>query len=68
MVDKLWNDVRKVVERKIEAGDEMVRTKAQGPKFWLVRVTRGYVRVERERSSLPHEDIPKVTLLTCGRT
>ncbi len=59
MVDKLWNDVKKVVERKIDIGEELVQTKAQGRKFWLVKVTEGYVRIKRERSSLPHEDVPK---------
>ena len=59
MVDRLWTDVKELVRTKIETGDTLVRTKAQGCKFWLCDVTDNLIRVKRERSKLLYEDIPR---------
>lgn len=59
MVDRLWTDVKELVRTKIETEDTLVRTKAQGCKFWLLDVTDNRIRVKRERGSLRYEDIPR---------
>jgi len=55
-MEQLWNDVKSLVEQR---KDTWMKTKAREQRFRLDDVTDTYVRIVRENSSLPYEDIPK---------
>lgn len=56
--ERLWNDVKDFVERKIRENATEMYTNSQRKRFWVKGVTGSYIRVEREDSKLPFEDIP----------
>ena len=58
MEGKLWNDIKNMVEKRIKEGNTMMETKAQGKRFWLKEVTSTFIKVRREDSRLPFENIP----------
>ena len=65
--ERLWKDVKKYVENRINSNDKEMYTNSQKKRFWVKAVTNSYIRVEREKSKLPHEDTyPRWTLLTYG--
>jgi len=63
MKEKLWSDIKSMVENKINQQDTMMETKVQKKRFQLVKVTDSFVRVKRKGSKLPYEDIPKTDFI-----
>jgi len=61
--EKLWNDIKEMVEKRINDRDTMMETKAQKKRFWLIKVMNNFIRVKREDSRLPYEDIPKTDFI-----
>ena len=57
--EQLWKDVKQFVEQKIDEKQTTMYTNIQLKKFWLKGTTQSHIRVEREDSKLPFEDIPK---------
>ena len=55
----LWRDIKQYVEQRIKDGKTTMYTSSQNKTFWLLSATSSYIRVEREKSKLSHEDIPK---------
>jgi len=43
MKEKLWSDIKSMVENKINEQDTMLETKAQKERFQLVKVTDSFV-------------------------
>ena len=60
MKEKLWNDIKNMVE---ERRNTMMETKAQRKRFRLIKATNTFIRVKREDSNLPYEDIPKTDFI-----
>jgi len=56
--ERLCNDVKDFVDRKIKEKHTEMHTNIQQKKFWLMEVTNSYIRIERQDSKLPFEDIP----------
>lgn len=63
----MWNDISALITRRINDRDILAKTKAQKRKFWLVEITDDFVRVRRERGTLPFEDIPKEDFIDIWR-
>ena len=63
MKEKLWNDIKDMVEKRINEGNTMMETKAQRKRFWLKKVMNNFIRVKREDSRLPYEDIPRTDFI-----
>lgn len=63
MEEKLWNDIKNMVEERINDRNTMMETKAQEKRFWLIKVTNTSIRVKREDSNLLYEDIPKTDFI-----
>ena len=61
--ERLWRDVKKFVEDRINSNDKEMYTNSQKKRFWVKAVTNSYIRVEREKSKLPHEDIPRMDFI-----
>ena len=61
--ERLWKDVKKYVESRINSNDKEMYTISQKKRFWVKAVTNSYIRVEREKSKLPHEDIPQTDFI-----
>ena len=59
MDEKLWNDVKDMVQRMLIEGNVSVETKAQKQRFTIIKLTDNFIRVTRKRSKLQSEDIPK---------
>jgi hypothetical protein len=67
MDERLWNDIRALITRRLNSRYILAKTKAQKRLFWLVEITDDFVRVRRERSTLPFEDIPKEDFIDIWR-
>ncbi|EMR75695.1 hypothetical protein MBGDF03_00943 [Thermoplasmatales archaeon SCGC AB-540-F20] len=61
--EKLWNDVKCFVEKRLRENHTEMYTTAQKRRFWLVKTTNSFIRVKRERSKYEHEDIPKTDFI-----
>lgn len=57
--ERLWNDVKQFVEKRVNANQTEMFTNAQRKRFWLKSVTNSFIRIERENSEYDKEDIPK---------
>ena len=67
MDERLWNDIRALITRRLNSRYILAKTKAQKRLFWLVEITDDFVRVRRERGTLPFEDIPKEDFIDIWR-
>jgi len=63
MKEKLWNDIKDMVEKRINEGNTMMETKAQRKRFWLKKVMSNFIRVKRKDSRHPYEDIPRTDFI-----
>ena len=61
--ERLWNDVKCFVEKRLVDNHTEMYTTAQKRRFWLVKTTNSFIRVKRERSKYEHEDIPKTDFI-----
>ena len=55
----LWRDIKRYVEQRIKDGKKTMYTKSQNKRFWLVSADLSFIRVKREDSKQPYEDIPR---------
>ena len=61
--EHLWRDAKKFLEDRIKSNNKEMYTNSQKKRFWIKAVTKSYIRVERENSKLPHEDIPRLDFI-----
>jgi len=57
--ERLWRDIKKFINDRINLNSKEMYTNSQKKRFWIKAITNTFIRVEREKSKLPYEDIPR---------